>query len=460
MYSFLLLAVCLIGLFFQLERISERYFKFTTRSEVHMLSPYAITVPMVSVCWLLKDVIDFDQYPTLFEPNFKDTKDMNKYYEQLDKLTVQQVFDASPSNISTLTRDGGCSIRLADKFVANYPYPSAEECYQMFQIKRYIQRYFMCYQFRPTVIGKNEVLDIAQYSLSPQAPGVIYQLVLNKSIFGDVSRYTASAQHDKNSILHDLGWSLMKFYDRDKTSNKSYMNIEIMYNEFQVRRMRWPYDTNCMSCKPYNSCPDANAEKLRNDVTSEMNKVLTFSPIFDETLQFPLLTAKHLRNDSFRANFMKLLEKCNVADTTCNLDYYVTKVSTSYGSDLTVTLYWPQDSQVSMKFLPTYDPIDFILYICSSFGIWLGVSVLSIGQDSKILVEKLLNRKLPNHNGNPTVTSLSRQSNQLSSILRILKMQTISHKKLTRQVKIQAQIIQRIERMIGTSIVSNDNFAS
>ena len=49
-----------------------------------------------------------------------------------------------------------------------------------------------------------------------------------------------------------------------------------------------------------------------------------------------------------------------MADTTCNLDYYVTKISTSYGSDLTVTVYWPQDSQVSTKFLPTYDPIDFI----------------------------------------------------------------------------------------------------
>lgn len=211
------------------------------------------------------------------------------------------------------------------------------------------------------------------------------------------------------------------------------MNTEVMYNEFQVRRMKWPYDTNCMDCEPYTSCTDISGEKLRKNITSEMNRVLTFSPIFDETLQFPLLTAKYFRNDSIRANFVKSLEAHVVDDMTCNTDYYVTKIGSSYGSDLTVTVYWPQDSQVSMKFLPTYDPIDFILYICSSFGIWLEISVLSLGQNSEILVEKLLNRKSPV--GNPTVRLLSHpsssnhSSNQLPIILRMLKMQTISHKK-------------------------------
>ena len=101
---------CLIGLIFQLEQITERYFKFQTRSEVQLIIPIRVTVPMVSSCWKLKDIIDASKVSKSFDTPFKEYRDMREYYDKLDMLSVSDIFDATPDNISILTRVGPGSI--------------------------------------------------------------------------------------------------------------------------------------------------------------------------------------------------------------------------------------------------------------------------------------------------------------------------------------------------------------
>ena len=69
--------------------------------------------------------------------------------------------------------------------------PDADECYKMFDIKKYVEKDYMCYQFDPMVIGKNQDLKVGEYALSPQAAGLIYRIFLNNSIFGDANYYEA-----------------------------------------------------------------------------------------------------------------------------------------------------------------------------------------------------------------------------------------------------------------------------
>ena len=107
---------CLIGLIIQLEQISEQYFKFETRSEVRLSIPILINAPMITSCWNLKDILLesnqflpqsnirlFNESKKLIDKKFK-SNDFIDYYNNLDKLTANEIFELIPSNNSILSK--------------------------------------------------------------------------------------------------------------------------------------------------------------------------------------------------------------------------------------------------------------------------------------------------------------------------------------------------------------------
>lgn len=78
---------------------------------------------------------------------------------------------------------------------------------------------------------------------------------------------------------------------------------------------------------------------------------------------------------------------------SCSVDYYVTRIGTSYGSSIGINIHWPRYSHLYIQHVPSQDPIDFLLYLCSSFGIWLGVSILSMSHGLIHLIVNLFKAK-------------------------------------------------------------------
>ena len=121
----------------------------------------------------------------------------------------------------------------------------------------------------------------------------------------------------------------------------------------------------------------------------QFKKVSTIAPVWNDSLKYPVLYAKHLRSKEFVKKFKKMFLRAQGVRYNCDIIYTSSKVTISYSSVVTVSVYYPQDASISVNYLPLQDPIDFILYICSSFGIWFGVSVLSCGGAVTDLVIKL-----------------------------------------------------------------------
>ena len=82
------------------------------------------------------------------------------------------------------------------------------------------------------------------------------------------------------------------------------------------------------------------------------------------------------------------IQKYNKTYQDCYLEYFVSKNSINVDENLVIDVFWPQDSRSAMKHTPVYDMIDFLLYVCSSFGIWFGISVWSIGKSASLLCSK------------------------------------------------------------------------
>lgn len=58
-----------------------------------------------------------------------------------------------------------------------------------------------------------------------------------------------------------------------------------------------------------------------------------------------------------------------------------------------MSVYWPQDPRVSINSVPIYDSIDYVLYICSTFGMWFGISVLSVGEMFRNIWKRIIFRQ-------------------------------------------------------------------
>ena len=322
---------------------------------------------MVSTCWRLREMVKFKVAPKL---NLSKLDSWNIFVENLDKLSVAEVFNRTP-NIGDILAPNGCSIRLPTALVPSYPHSRAQDCYRMFDIKKYIFRNFVCFIFDPKIIPASVKLELSEYSLSPHSPGIIYRIFLNQNIFKNSSQFAAVA-HSRSTVKHyDSVFSYVMY----KEARVSYVNLGVSFQAITLQRLRHPYDTNCIMCPPYHSCADYDQERIRNLTIDRLGRVPTFTPLYERSLAQPLLTAKHLLNTTFLRQFNKAYYHFYRRYMACRAVYHVTKVTATVSvRGVSVTVLWPDDPLVTVDHVAIYDPIDFLTYVCSSLQIWFGIS--------------------------------------------------------------------------------------
>ena len=370
------ICLCSAGLLYQLSQISDRYFRFKTRSEVALSVHNAISAPQVSTCWFVKEMMPKIQSMT-----------KDEYYHIVDSMSIQDMFENLPREDEILREKEGCSVRFPHQLAARKPFPDRIDCMKIFNVSKYIHRDLICYKFTISNIDYNDKLTITEYSLSPTQSGLIFRLWMNSTVFENVS-YSATYVHSlTTSDLHDSMFARTQLYHRGVTLDGSNIMIDVTSSAVTIKKLEVPYDTLCRSSSPYPSMEAIMFEKMNQETISKLNRITTFYPILDQKINYRMVHAQILRNDTFLNQFMKIYQKYNVSNPNCYIHYYVSKVSISFGPVVSVAVFWPQDSRVKMEYIPAYYLIDYLLYVCSSFGIWLGVSILSVGQMIRTIID-------------------------------------------------------------------------
>lgn len=356
---------CAIGLFYQLEQISRRYFAFESRSEVQLSIPLSMTVPMVSFCWPLNNLMK---------------KSWSDLYAIKDNVTIKDIFDQSPSSDNVLGKDLACVIRYPGMITASFPGANRSDCMPMLKVERNIQRSFVCYKITVKAIPADDMLNQDEYTLSPTYPGLVFRLFLNNRIFGNISYFTAFASSRNTSHFYDSKFSRTNSYMRSPNStSEDYFDIELLYQSIFIERLKPPFDTACREAYPYQSIDEYWYLNFRRHVISELGLIDTFYPVEESTLELKPLFAIYLRNKTFLEHFNYIFKNYNRTYLDCHIKFYVSKISIAKATNMAVSVFWQQEPKLRIKYIPIYGMIDYALYVCSSFGIWFGVSVLSIG---------------------------------------------------------------------------------
>ena len=383
--SIMIFIVCFIGLIAQINDIGQRFFEYKTRTSIEMKIPDKISVPSLSVCWAVSESVnivkmskDFNLPHLKTHRNFWKHSDWNPFYQLLDSLTVRQLFKYSPETHEILRKDVGCMIRFPSEHALRSPNPDGKHCLDHFKITKYFHRGLICFKFIPN-FSPSDGLNLNEYTLSPNSPGLIYKFYFNKEVFGDVHYFTSYAHSFNTSHFHDSLFSSMKFFSRNSNSSSdSFANIDVTYNQLTLSRMKSPYDTDCIDYYPHASGMEFFLENVKNETLKEIDRVITQPHIYREHLENKFLSTSELRNQSISGKLNAIIDQHKLQHSDCDVMYYLSKMDVTKGRRVSIGINWPQDSEIIIKHVPQQELTDLILYVCSSFGIWFGLSVMTL----------------------------------------------------------------------------------
>ena len=193
---------CTGGFLFQVDLVSEVYFQHQTDTWIRMAASKVISVPAVSACFKILDLIDNDYVKNALGIDLETRQDhgfdSQYYYGTLSRLKISDLFAATLEPQSVLELDSSCLLRFPPKsFGASL---DAKECYHEIYIKKYIQRDFVCYELTPHFQSE---LHVEDYSLKDWSINMIYKIRFKNESFEDTHSFIVLIHTPETTKFYD-----------------------------------------------------------------------------------------------------------------------------------------------------------------------------------------------------------------------------------------------------------------
>ena len=383
--SAIILALAAIGLILQVYYVSDRYFEYKTATVISVSNPNPINdIPSLSTCWDLGDIINRtaikdDLNIDLIGFQRSNYANRSKYYELIKKLTVHDYFRYTPSNESIFAKDRGCFVRFSKQWIIEFP----TNCYKHFRIHIYIHRDMMCYKLH--LIADNRTVYMDEYSLVPEESGMIYKIFLDKNIFGRINFYSTFVHGNGTARIFDSGFTPKRYYH---TNTSFYLNVDVTYGSISTISLPEPYDTHCRDIPGFDSMVEHWLHMFRILVIENLHLIDSFTPIKEDIeynehtkhneYNLTLLGVEQLMNDSIRKRVNELFSEVPDEPIVCNSLYYVSKHTIGYSDQVVIGVYYPQEYFINISHVESQGLLDYVVYLCSSIGIWFGLSFCSL----------------------------------------------------------------------------------
>lgn len=387
--SVAIITICSIGLMYQIESVSERYFEFRTKTLINMVLQSKVGYPSVSICFRFNDMLDREKikkYKNIklkhwSEPGY----DNDKFFSNTMNLTVSEIFNFTPMEDNVLAKGVGCNIRYPEQYMTEYV--NTSHCYRSFRIRKYLVREYVCFLFQPRITNKD--LYIHEFNLSPALVGIMYRLFLNKNIFKNMYVMSLAVHSNRSAILYDTLFSsniLMKMNTLPTTF--------VFHREFERLRMKKPYDTACIPVPIGRSTwYEYMLKKVDRQSVSKWNFSIPFRLSFNSSLNSRKVLDYRIFRDipAYREWLVDAMKRSfNDAPINCFTNYFTTRSQMFHDGRTAFAVTWTQDEKIFLVHASEQELIDFIVYLCSCIGIWFGFSSYSVLNSSKKLIFKEL----------------------------------------------------------------------
>jgi hypothetical protein len=367
-FSILFKILCLLGLVYQVLQVSYYYFRFITTSrvayEIHEIEFYQTMV----VCPRTMDVLDRSE-ENVKKYGIAAQREGFKYpLEVLSTLTTRDMFHLTPKTDKLIT---DCALRL-DSSLSD-PWYAKDNCNDLFDVHKSISGERVCFSITPKYITNYSLGHVASY-LTFQ--NIAYMIsfkgnLLEKAAMIQLMSYTYP-RHEYHAPLYTRIYS--KFINNFQ-GDLSNMGIDLYGQSVAVEKLPPPFDTWCVRqfdrLECYEDC------MLRQFVRIDR---IPWSSFISEPTDLKIFTYLDVRNVTKKFIAESASDHCQKQcklKNECNTTLTITSFLYHSSSNLFVDSMIPCGPHIQLTSVPYMTLIDFIVQIGSSFGIWLGVSMLA-----------------------------------------------------------------------------------
>ena len=71
-------------------------------------------------------------------------------------------------------------------------------------------------------------------------------------------------------------------YSETNYLSTNYLVQDVTFNLVSIHRLKWPYDTSCITCNPYHTCVDYVGVRMREKCIKLFQKIHTLIPLYDD----------------------------------------------------------------------------------------------------------------------------------------------------------------------------------
>lgn len=368
--------------------ISMDYFEYKTVNKINVSTEDELPIPSLSLCFRYVDLLDRvkGQEYGIGKTIHKTTSEFN---DDMGKLTVKQIFDLTPAAEDSIF---DCDIReyRTMKMIERM---SKEECGKKFSTNKYLMQEYICYDF--------ERVDLRKYPFFKTTHaltyvGVVYILTLSPrfdsvDLFLPIAYIYTEEEATNNFPMYSRSFSKPSHKSKNTASGTPLANMFDIYHSWtRIYLMPSPYETHCTNETSKEEC---TKECLIHELESENR--LPYTEIIDSPLDIKPVSPRDMEdNATFLEFLLEAEKKCSgkCIHDICNHFYTLTGIKNWNAIENNWTARYrvmtAERPNLVMRIVPQTSLSEFIIYICSLFGIYFGMNVFALNPRSA--VEKFL----------------------------------------------------------------------
>ena len=371
--------LCMICMVIHIGVITHEYLKYIATSNVKMETADIVQIPALSVCWRYLDLIDFDRFNSdtgsnLAPPDYSTLESRRSTFLAIqNKITVRQILEYTPK-----IEDRLMLIDSIVRFANEYDYHILDQIQTLenFIVLRTYTQEYVCYRIGMKNHGQydyNRVMRTLNY------PAMAFEIGFNISMFGMVKTMLPIVHLGTDLPHYSRLFSPKLTRYEENPPNRIYLTSQ----RINLRKLPNPYQTDCADYGNVD-LPDQITKCLMKYTIDRFQR-LPFTEIlpenFDGGLNFPVIVPKDaFENSTEDIELTKAEDECHrkLRKPECYTYMYLTTLvdeSTANGS-VRFRVVLPNQPEISISFQPMTHFFDYVTYVLSCFGTWIGLSII------------------------------------------------------------------------------------
>ena len=364
--SFSFPVICLSGFIIQVQQVSDLYFRFGTTSKTILEIRESDEYQTIMYCPRSLELLNKTNKEFVKTQNL--TLLVKQVEDEINNLTIKDILELTPPENNVIEqcvpRQGIMSIpRIMD----------GRDCEAFFNVSKSVIGERVCYTIMPQ-IGSN--FSVGEVASSKHYTNTAYTIHVNRSILA-------------SKFAFFISWTVNEGQAHDPLDSRPYQakvlnhktlrqsSFSVFGESIKIYRLPPPYDTKCTPGHHREQC----YELCLNEHLALINRV-SWSSFHRKKLDLKIVTGNDLKNDSTFKFMNKVFFKCQSLCKThadCFTQFSRTLIQefqSSQGSYFSSMV--PSFPHTLIYAVPFITLIEFVIQLGSSFGIWFGLSIISL----------------------------------------------------------------------------------